>query len=111
VEKEKKERKKRKKFRGAMAKAELGWRHLTKSGAHACQQWERYMPALHTWRNQEDVSYQPLPHADCTRQLFRQIECGNAEGRDVSGGEKKRRPTNTIYSARRDVDEQLIIVG
>jgi len=32
------------------------------------------MPALHAWRNQEDVPYQTLPHAGCPRQLFQQIE-------------------------------------
>jgi len=60
----------------------------------------------------DDVPYQPLPHADSPRQPSIDGECGSAEGRDVSGGgERNRRPTATIYSARRSDDEQLIIVG
>ena len=53
--------------------------------------------------------YQPLPHNDYPLQPFRQIE--SAEGQDVSGGgESRRRPTDTIYSTRRDVDEQSSLV-
>jgi len=53
--------------------------------------------------------YRQLPHDDYPRQPFRQTE--SAEGQDVSGGgESRRRPTDTIYSARRGVDEQRIVV-
>ena len=98
-----------------MAKAELGWRRLTKgtlelmlahSGVEALH--GRCMPghgrgriraaALHAWHNQEDVSYQLLAHADYQQQPFRQMECGSAEGRDVScGGEGNRKPTDTTF--------------
>ena len=29
--------------------------------------------ALHAWHNQGDAAYQPLPHADYTRQPFRSV--------------------------------------
>jgi len=53
--------------------------------------------------------YRPLPYDDYPLQPFRQIE--SAEGQDVSGGgESRRRPTDTVYSTRRDVDEQSSLV-
>jgi len=67
------------------------------------------MLAHSTWPklNKGSAPYQPFLYVDY---LSTDGEHGSAEGRDVSGeGKRDRRPTDTIYSARRDVDEQLII--
>jgi len=74
-----------------MEKAELGWKRLTG-----------------TWpKPNKGSAHQPFPHVDY---LSTDRARGSAEGRDVSGeGKRDRRPTDTIFSARRDVDEQLII--
>ena len=89
-----------------MAEAELRWRHLELMLAHNRVEvlHRRCMPnhgrsqiravALH-------ALHQPLPYAD---HLAPDGECAGAEERDVSGGNNKR-PTYTIYSTTRDVDE------
>ena len=106
-----------------MAKAELGWRRFTVWTLELMLAHNRVealhgrcMPdhgrgriraeALHAWHNQKDVPYQPLLIHDSP---FDRWGCRSAGGRDVSGGgDGNRRSINTLYSARRDDDDQSL---